>query len=250
MPRDREVIASVYQHGMLNSKQIEYIHFRENKNSKVIALRRLKKMVDFGYLKQHWFGWNQFGTMQHFTITNKGAMIVALSLDLDPKDVKVYEKHDIRNVEHTIMIGNFHIGLLKSGFEVENFTSDYLNRFEFAHKLEKFILEPDGRGIMHGRKSYPFLLEIDRGGMNYDEFKNKITKYESFYLSRHYRKEFEQFPLIVIATSNENRIKRLKQEIEKERKTEINYLLTTFNQMDKLNEPVFNLAGYEGLVAL
>lgn len=251
MPRDRKVITSVYQHGMLNSKQIEYIHFRENKNSKVISLRRLKKMVESGFLKQHWYGWNQYGSMQHFTITNKGAMIVALDLDIDPSNIKVFDKSNIRNIEHTVLIGNFHVGLLKSGYEIPAFTTDYLNRFTFNYQLRTITLESDGKGEIHSpTRIYPFLLEMDRGGMGYEKFTEKMLKYESFYLSKSYKKEYDSFPLVIIVTSNENRLIKLKRIVEKEKKTDVNYLFTTINDLNRLDQAIFHLAGHNQLVAL
>jgi hypothetical protein len=250
MPRDREVLVSVHNHGMLNSKQIEYLHFRENKNSKVIALRRLKKLVDGGYLENQWFGWKQYGNMQHFTITNKGAMIVAFSLGIDYEEVKIFRKQDIRNIEHTVLIGDFHIGLIKGGYSVANYTADVHNTVRFKYKLDKVRIEPDGKGEIISpstNRNFEFLMEMDRGGKSYEEMTNRILKYEKYLLSKAYTKEFINFPIVITVTIGDTRLNKLKTFVEQQKKTNINFLFTTINNMDK---KVFHLAGHDKPVTL
>lgn len=234
-PRDRRVIVSVYHHGLLNSRQVEAIHFSGNKNSRIIALRRLKKLVDYGFLKQHWYGYNKYGTMQHFTITNKGAMIVASELDIDVSEIKINEAGIISNVEHTSLIADFHVNLLKNNIEVPKFTSDRLNKVEFEVKGKKYVFEPDGKGLMIARKrALPFFLEIDRGTMSLEYFKLKIPNYEAYYRSKLYLKEFAAFPLVFIVSTTDYRIKRMQEVILETTKSDITYLLGTFKDMEAM----------------
>lgn len=234
-PRDRKVIVSVYHHGLLNSRQVEAIHFSGNKNSRIISLRRLKKLVDNDFLKQYWYGYNKYGTMQHFTITNKGAMIVANELDLDISEIKINEAGIISNIEHTSLIADFHVNLIKNNIEVPIFSSEKLNRIEFEIKGNKYIFEPDGKGIMHARERIlPFFLEIDRGTMTLEYFRLKIPNYEAYYRSRLYLNEFPAFPLVFIISTTTQRIKRMQEIILETSKSDITYLLGTFKDMEEL----------------
>lgn len=249
-PRDRDIIVSVYRHGILNSKQVESLHFRNQNNSRIIALRRLKKLVDNKFLKLHWYGYHSQGSMQHFTITNKGAMIVASQLGLEPSAIKVKEAGIISNIEHTSLIVDFHISILNNGFTVKGYSVDYLNRKEFNHGGRNIIFEPDGKGIMHKSRELPFFLEMDRGTMSYNYFKGKIPNYESYYSSRKYLDDFESFPLVFIISTSNERVSKMKKLIEKERKSDITYLLTTIDKMSDLSKMVLRKAGDDKLYSL
>jgi hypothetical protein len=232
--RDRKVIVSVYHHGVLSSRQVEYLFFAGNNNSRIIALRRLKKLVDNGFLKQHWYGYNKQGTMQHFTISSKGAMIVASELGIDISEIRIIDAGIISNIEHTSLIAEFHVNLIKNNLPVPYFTSDRHNRVEFEIKGKKFIFEPDGKGLIVSRRTLPFYLEIDRGTMSYEYFKLKIPNYEAYYRSKLYLKEFTAFPLVFIISTTEHRIKRMQEIINETSKSDITYLLGTFNDMESM----------------
>jgi hypothetical protein len=244
--RDRQVIVSVYKHLILNSKQVEEIHFKGYNNSRIIALRRLKKLVDNRFLKLHWYGYNKRGTMQHFTITNRGAMIISSELDIDLIDIKVNDAGIISNIEHSSLIADFHINLLNNDFEVKNFTSDKHNLSEFKYMGKEYKLEPDGKGIavsLITNKNYPFYLEMDRGTMSYEYFKLKIPKYELFYASGKYKEEFNSFPLVIIVTTDDIRMKRMEQIIAKTKQTDITYLITTIEKSKSPRENTFSHIG-------
>lgn len=234
-PRDRQIIVSVYWHGLLNSKQVEDMHFAGSNNSRIIALRRLKKLADNGFLKEYWYGYNSQGTMKHFTITNKGAMIVSSELDIEVSDIKINEASIISNIEHTSLISDFHVNLLKNNLQVSSFSSDRHNRIKFEIRGEKFIFEPDGKGVFYqGERMLPFFLEMDRGTMSFEYFRLKIPDYEAYYKSKLYLEEFSGFPLVFIVSTTEHRINRLKEIITETTKSDITYLLGTFEDMKSM----------------
>ena len=249
-PRDREIIVSVYRHGILSSRQVESLHFREQGNSRIISLRRLKKLVDNKFLKLHWYGYHQQGSMQHFTITNKGAMIVASQLGLEPSEIKIKDAGIISHIEHTSLIVDFHISILNNGFKVNGYSADYLNRKEFYYGGRNIVFEPDAKGVMNKSRQLPFFLEMDRGTMSYNYFKGKIPNYESYYSSRKYLEDFESFPLVFIISTTNERISKMKKIIEKERKSDITYLLTTIDKMNDLSKMVLRKVGDDKLYSL
>jgi Replication-relaxation len=251
-PRDRQIMVSVYLHGILNSKQVEEIHFAGSKNSRIIALRRLKKLVDNGFLKLHWYGYNKLGTMQHFTITNKGAMIVASEYGMNPANIKINDAGIISNIEHTSLIADFHVSLLKNNFKVNNYSVDKHNRVEFNHMGKVHIFEPDAEStvISPTGKIYPFFLEMDRGTMSYNYFKLKIPNYEAYYASGNYKNKFTQFPLVIIITTSETRVKRMREIVDKNKRSDILYLFTTIEKSKFLNKEIFEISGREGKFAL
>jgi len=243
--RDREILVSIYRHGILDRKQVQFLHFRNlaESSQKQTACKRLnQRLVEDGYLIRH-----DLAKVGQYTLTKKGAAIVASTLDKEPDEIKIYKREESSHINHTIAIANFHINLLKSNYIVEGYTSDYLNRIDYKVGNKPKTIIPDGRGFVNGNS---FIMEMDLSNMGYKELEGKVANYEEYFKLKYWREQFREKPKVIFVTRSTTKLNRIKELIENNKSNRLAYYLATIKEMEEGFKEGFYKVGQKNRAAL
>lgn len=229
--RDLDVIEDVYRFRVLTQKQIQMLHFP----SKETAQYRLERLYDNGFLERKFLpvvmGEGRSPTL--YILDRLGAETLRTERGYD--DIKWYSTSKDFSTEflaHTIAINEVMVAVRlacrQSGFELEEWLTENEIKADYDRvtvktatgRREQVAIVPDAVfSILAHNRRHRCLLELDRGTMEIDRFKNKIRAYIAYHESGTYEKRFHSSSmrvLTVIATrftgkaSGEKRLTSLK----------------------------------------
>lgn len=236
--RDRQIIIDLYYSKVMNSDQIENIYFKydengnENKYSRIITLRRLKKLVNHDILKKFWFSYNNKSSMQHFYLGPVGIEIVTNELNLSKDDLKWVPKgpQSFTFIENTIETINLRV-YFQRYIKIHKFVVEQLGRIYYNHNGTKKFIEPDATLYCEiNNKDRVFLIERDRGTMNISAIREKLKNYELCYLSQDWSNYFSYFPITLFVTTTNTRLNELLKIFENYLTTDLTFLFTTYEE--------------------
>lgn len=253
--RDKNVILDVYQSKILSSRHLEQFHFKFDENgelneySRIICLRRLKKLIDPKYdlLRAFWYGNTKHGNIYHYYIGNTGLDIVSTLLDIPKEQLKWLPKgHNSFNyLENTLGTIDIRFNFSLKGVKINSFKIEQLSRINYELMGNNHILEPDGLiEIELNGKDKIFLLENDRGTESRNIIEKKIQNYIRCYTSQQWSKHFNKFPITLFVVPNETRLKELLKIFNEINTSDLIFLFTT-KELMKINilDKIWHLPG-------
>ena len=225
--RDKQVLLSLYFSKCLTSHQIRDLHFQGLGQAEVVCRRRLRSMFDDLLIDRFFVdvGEGNGTSPQHVVLDELGAKVVAgllgekhlsrIKWSRDMKDsIPLYAAHITGYNQY--WLDNV-LRARELGHEVTDFRSETFLFCPFHYRNRDYHFTPDARfTYWAGEEGLDVLLEWDRGTMGPKAFKEKVGRYEAFYLSGEYeaRLETDTFPLIITVAPDWERCERLKRVVE------------------------------------
>lgn len=222
-PRDKEVLKFIYFHRFSSTSQITEIFFKYQENGelqkypKCIARRRLAKYRDEGLIKSFYTA----NTDMIHSINEKGVMLVASILNTTFSKLYYNPREDLISIgiaNHSLLLNDLYIDLLnhsnRLGGKIIDYKVEVLSRIDYKYKEKNYTLQPDVFMLyqpdIEKPTAYPYFIELDLNTEAPKAYKEKVEKYERYYDSKDYQSQYSTFPKIVTITTNEARLKRLK----------------------------------------
>lgn len=265
--RDIDIVEAIYQHRVMRQDQIQYLLFgRKNKSG---AQRRLEHLFDHGYLERVFLpvhmGEGRSPTL--YVLDRAGADLLRERRDY-PDLVWHSSSKDIRQmfIEHALAINDVMIAVTlacqENGFELETWQGENQIKADYdrvravttAGRRKSVPVVPDSYfAIVAHQRRHHFFLELDRGTMTIDRFKNKIAGYIAYHRSGKYEERYGTRSLRVLTiTTGPKRVERLKQgseEIKGQRRFWFAHLEDVrFDTI--LTAPIWQVATEDGYLAL
>jgi hypothetical protein len=241
--RDIELLNDVYKYRYLTFTQLARLHFP----SRVIAYRRLQKLVDKKYLKT----FHAPNIPERiFFLGSEGAEVVASTMNVTVEDLQWYRymkaPKDYHFLQHFLAINDFRILITQScknsPIELLGFIPEYFGEKTIEGSVKKYIRDkvcdianhsleyshtPDAVfSLRKGSNAVLFFLEIDRGIEKVGDAEKGILKSIVFYLNylidgkyQRYEADFKHAPLktfrALIVTTSQVRLQHLREAVAK-----------------------------------
>ena len=217
-PRDIELIETVYRNRVMTQDQLRRMFFlpdAKTGDGKEAAKRRLRLLFDNGYLERKVLPTlpGEGRGPNHYILGEQGVEL--LRRERGYTKIRWYKSStDLKQdfIEHTVAISDVLVAVegacLKLGYESDEWKSesqlkadyDYVTITTAKGKRERKPVIPDAFFVVNtGEYRYPCFVEIDRGTMQLNRFKNKVKAYAKYYRSRGYEKRY-QFQSIRVLT--------------------------------------------------
>ena len=226
MPRDIQVILSLYECRYLTGSQLQRLHFPSN----IVMYRRMQSIVEQGFIKSF--------TAPHiaeriFYLDKKGAEIVAIEQHISMEELEWHAHQrvpkDYYYLRHFLAINDFRITLqlacqrTHSTLQLAGFIPEYIGEKNDAGFVKKYLRDkvqdyshtPDAVFCLEkDQKAALFFLEIDRGGEVLTDETKGFLKCIVFYLNywqgtqwkryeRDFNREFRTFRMLTVTPSQE-----------------------------------------------
>lgn len=183
--RDIEIVKFVFENKFLLRSQIERLFFSQNKQSRVICNRRLRKLEKLQLIKR-------------FKLSLNEEAVISPGFFLSTLDKNNYYYRLPNNYLHYILRNEVYV-LLK---ETPYLTIDTF-LVEYVFKQNNYTLQADILTIVkYKNKVFSLIIEVDTGTESLKILKEKLNVYN------HLKKHFSNFPELIIFTTDMN-IKRL-----------------------------------------
>lgn len=192
--RDLLFLNDLYFAKYLNSKRIGNLF-----GSYRVAINRLRKLNKNNFIK-------------HVDYLLHGEKVYSLSVkgfSVIGKDQYSINKTD--KMKHTLACADFYLYLKSKGYKINHYESDIKIRFKYSGKTYWF--RPD---IIVNTNNW-VLVEID---LSNRRFREKVKKWELYYESYGFIKQFTLFPPILILSTNPDKVKK---NIENCKTIDLNY---------------------------
>ncbi len=228
-PRDQEIVAKVYELGILTREQIQNLF---GINCTTRAGIRLRKLYDHRYLSRRFLPTTRGSSKAIYLLGPKGIALVSEKCGIDSLEIKRRQKQNFQRKElffkHDLLVNEVRIAFCHA---MENHNSlkldkwigsiDCLHEYRiFNPKLDREfrkVFRPDGyfRYYQNG-KLYGCFLEVDRSTMSNSRFQSKVKTYLEYARSGLYSKRYRlNFFRVLVVTKTEQRLLNLKSATEK-----------------------------------
>ena len=241
--RDKEVLKFIYYHRFVSTSQIASIHFKYKDNGELqkyplsITRRRLKRYREEDLIKSFYTS----NTDMIHSIDERGVMIVASILGTVFNKLYYSPRDDLISIgvaNHSLALNDLYISLLDEaealGGNIMEYTVESLNRKSFNYRNKNYILQPDAYLLYKPNKkkniAYPFFIEMDLDTQAPKAYATKVERYESYYDSNEFQKQYKTFPKIVTLTTTKVRRDRLRDYA----KTKLNWDYMTIDNSKKI----------------
>lgn len=230
MERDIEIVEAVYRFRVLKQSQIAALFF----GSREAAQYRLERLYDHKYLERVFVpvALGEGRSPTFYVLDKAGAELLRLERGYD--EIKWFDTSrelTREKIAHTTAINDFMVSMAvacnREGFELtwqtENEVKAQYDRVSVKTSSGKSVdlpILPDSiLTIATHDRLHRCLLELDRGTMEADRFKNKVRAYVEYYQSgkyeaRYHSKTMRVLTIIATKYSGEKRLMNLKRATE------------------------------------
>lgn len=211
--RDIAIIRTVYDYRVMTTQQLQTLFFSSTHQ----AYARLSLLYHHGFLDRQFLGVyaDKMNTPILYVLDKRGAELLQARLGLEvhwSKDQKQVSDHFL---EHTLAINTVRVAVAKACQQQPNYQLvewrgendlkadyDYVTIKTSAGKNQAVSVIPDSYFVLdtpHGKGH--FFLELDRGTMTTQRFKQKITAYQAYYLTGAYQRRYQSKSLRVLTVT-------------------------------------------------
>jgi hypothetical protein len=282
--RDLAILAALHASRYLNAPQIQALFWQASKGGEWGRLkacqRRLRQLNQRHLVRRIELPVKRGeGPKPYiYALDQAGAQLLAGELGLDPREIEWQPKDAEENypfLEHTLATNDLriaftlaaqtHQGELERWVGEKELKSEGMKEYVTVTgpqgKSQKVALIPDGYFVLRlGEKRGHFFLEVDRRTVTVEPsvwerrgWVKKVSAYLAYYQDGHYQARFGTRSLRVLTvTTGERRLAHLKGVTETAGAKAL-FWFTTFAQATSaqvLTEPIWQVAGQEGLTAL
>jgi hypothetical protein len=223
-PRDRDIINSVYEFGLLTREQIQRL-FTFNCITRVNL--RLRKLFDEGYLSRRFLPALRGSSMGIYYLGPEGIAMVAdhdgVDAGIIKKRLKVVSSRKELFFPHDLQVNDVRITFQQAQHNQGDLTldlwvnaTDCLQEYTVVNKVsghkDKKVFRPDGYfRYLYGGKLFGCFLEMDRSSMSNHRFKSKVQVYLDYGLSGYYQQRYGlRFFRVIVITKTKARLLNLK----------------------------------------
>lgn len=214
--RDVAVLFDLAKFSCLTSKQMQKLHFNDYRYCRF----RLSQMEADKYIRSERI---TFTGEKIFKLLKKGHEIVVEHTGAEFE----YRKSFTCQTQHSVKVAQTYIAF-KEKFDLIN--------FDVEKDLD--VVRPDAYCVINKEgKDLDFFIEVDLAMGKYSpkQFRKKVERYEELTRTP-LAKYFNPFPPVLIITNFTGRVKK---EIKEAKQLGINYYLTEYENLDKLDKEVF-----------
>jgi predicted transcriptional regulator len=171
------------------------------------TMRRLKILTENNLIQNQ----NCAQTKENiYTITKKGCKLINSSYSKSQQTDKIF---------HYLACADFYF-YLKSHFCIDNFLIE--QQIKFKHLGQRHSFRPD---IICSIDKRLFLCEVDLTNKRFEE---KIKRWEMYYLSNEFIKQFDKFPPIIIVSTDVEKIQNI---VSKNKTINLNYSFKSYEEV-------------------
>lgn len=253
---DRAIIRLVHEYRLLSQGQIQRLLGR----SRSTVQRLLRRLYDHRYLERVFLPVQTFGSSSPYYILDRQGAELLQRMDVCDLTATPSKAVSSMYIEHTTAINDFRIGMQLAveceGWRIEQWLTegeikaDY-DRVKVPDKRRPVALVPDGYfsiGVP-GKGTTHFFLELDRGKMQLDRFRQKIEAYVAYYRSGGYTRRFgaQGFRLLtVVESAGQRRVQQLMETTAQVPGIGRRFWFTHLEQAateNVLHDPIWRIAG-------
>lgn len=195
---DRKIVSLVHAFRVLSQRQLERLLGRSSST----VQRLLRRLFDHRYLDRVFLPISHFGSSPALYVLDKRGMQLLHQQGIEKLVAVPSKSLSPMFLEHTLAINEFRIAMMlacqRQGWDIEQWRteseikSDY-DRVRVPLRSRKVALVPDGYATIFvpGRGHTHFFLELDRGTMTLDRFREKVQAYIAYYKSGAYSKRYD-----------------------------------------------------------
>lgn len=202
--RDFEFLQDLHQVKLINSTKVGRLF--GNYNS---AMRRMKTLEDGGFIQTVGFLLNR---EKVFGLTKKGSNFVG----------KDYRAIRLDSLMHILACADFYF-YIKSKYTINYFEID--EQIDFYYQGKKYKFRPDI--LLYTDRWY--FIEID---LSNRRIKEKVDKWEKYYLSGNFENRFNLFPPIIFVSINKEKVKAI---VENIKTIQLNYAYMDISEIQNFN---------------
>lgn len=260
---DHQIVRWVYDYRLLTQKQIERLLGR----SRSTVQRLLRRLYDHRYLDRVFLPVSQFGSSPAVYVLDRRGLDLLRRAGVETPDSVPNKSLSGMFLEHALAINEVRIAVSlackRQGWSVvdwlteSDIKADY-DRVRLPGHRRPVALVPDSyfciavpeRGVAH------CFLELDRGTMTTDRFRDKAAAYVAYYRSGDYARRFEAQGfrvLTVVDGVGSGRVTSLTETTAAVHGIGRRFWFTHIDQVDEpsvLNNPIWQIAGVDGQHAL